>query len=114
MSYARVDILIDGYADEGLLKDRGIARYQPNIVLVRVDGAVMVVDPGTVERQHDLRAALDRFGVEVGHVTHVIHTHHHLDHTRNSGMFPDVPVIDAWATWHGCAYSKASPLCPSR
>lgn len=104
MNKPQVTILIDGFSDEANLKDHGTARYQPNIVLIRIDELVIIVDPGTVEKQSMIVDALAKHGVGVTDVTHVIHTHHHLDHNRNTGMFSDVPVIDAWAVWDGVDY----------
>lgn len=104
MPKVRLDVLIEGFADEASLKQHGTARYRPNIVLIRVDDLVIVVDPGTVEKQSDILDALKVRGVNVSDITHVIHTHHHLDHNRNSGMFADVPVVDAWAMWKGVDY----------
>lgn len=106
MTKATFSILIDGFADEANLASHDTARYQPNIVLVRVDELVIVVDPGTVEKQSLIADALARHGLKTTDVTHVIHTHHHLDHTRNAGMFADVPVIDAWAAWDGVDYDR--------
>ncbi len=106
MPKVRLDVLIEGFADESSLKQHGTARYQPNIVLMRVDDLVIIVDPGTVERQSDIADALAVQGLKVSDVTHVIHTHHHLDHSRNTGMFMDVPVIDAWAVWKGVDYDR--------
>ncbi|MEO6077916.1 MAG: MBL fold metallo-hydrolase [Candidatus Andersenbacteria bacterium] len=114
MNMPRVDILIDGFADEAKLADHGTARYRPNIVLIRVEGLVIVVDPGTVEKQSDITDALQKYGVQVSDVTHLVHTHHHLDHVRNAGMFKDISVIDAWAMWNGVDYStKKVELHPS-
>lgn len=104
MNTTQVSILIEGFADEANLKGHGTARYRPNIVLIRISDLVIIVDPGTVEKQSDIADALATHGIKISDVTHVIHTHHHLDHTRNSGMFSDVPVIDAWAAWSGVDY----------
>ena len=112
MNRPRINILVEGFADEANLADHRIARYRPNIVLVRVDDAIIIIDPGSVERQGDIVKALAKHGVSVHDITHVIHTHHHLDHTRNSGMFPNVPVIDAWATWNGVIYTTNPPELP--
>ncbi len=106
MNKPTVDILIEGFADEANLQEHGTARYQPNVVLIRVDNLVIVVDPGTVKKQHTIADALATQGLKVSDVTHIIHTHHHLDHTRNTGMFADIPVIDAWAVWDGVDYNN--------
>lgn len=112
MNSPQIDILIEGFADEANLADHGIARYRPNIVLIRAESAVVIVDPGVVERQHEIIYALARHGLAVHNITHVIHTHHHLDHTRNTGMFPNIPVIDSWATWTGVNFATAPPRLP--
>jgi glyoxylase-like metal-dependent hydrolase (beta-lactamase superfamily II) len=114
MNISKIDILIDGFCDEVHLADHNTARYRPNIVLIRVESLVIVVDPGAVEKQSDIAQALEKQGVHVSDVTHVIHTHHHLDHNRNTGMFADISVIDAWAIWNGVDYStKPVALHPS-
>lgn len=113
MQYIGVSILIDGFADEKNLKSHGTARYRPNIVLIQTGDATIVVDPGTVERQQDIVDALTAKDVALSDVTHVIHTHHHLDHNRNSGLFANVPVIDAWAMWRGTDYDTNPPVLPA-
>src|SRR5258708_6633257 len=105
MNKPEVSLLIEGFADEANLKGHGTARYQPNIVLIRIGELAVIIDPGTVEKQSMIADALARHGLKVSDVTHLIHTHHHLDHTRNAGMFVDIPVIDAWAMWSGVDYS---------
>ncbi len=112
MDKPRVNILTKGFADETNLVDRGAARYLPNIVLIRTESAVIVVDPGTVEKQSDIADALARHDVAVSDVTHVVHTHHHIDHNRNAGMFPDIPVIAEWATWSGVDYVTTAFVLP--
>jgi glyoxylase-like metal-dependent hydrolase (beta-lactamase superfamily II) len=112
MASAKVDLLIEGFADEAHLESRSHARYQPNIVLVQTEDCAIIVDPGTVTLQNEIATALDSVGLQVSDITHVVHTHHHLDHNRNAGMFPDVPVIDAWATWSGVDYAKGQVTLP--
>ncbi len=112
MGNATVDILIPGLADETKLEAEGHARYRPNIVLVRAEGYAIVVDPGTVDKQDEIATALGAAGLQTSDVTHVVHSHHHIDHTRNAGMFPDVPVVDAWATWSGTDYAKNEIALP--
>ncbi|MEW6534327.1 MAG: MBL fold metallo-hydrolase [Candidatus Auribacterota bacterium] len=72
--------------------------------LVLDEGITMVVDPGTVASQQVIRDALARFSLTPGDISHVCLTHTHLDHSRNTGMFPDAAVIDYWGTWHGPRY----------
>ena len=108
----RVDILIQGFVDESNLVSHGLAQYRPTITLIRASETTAIVDPGTVESQSEIASALAREGLTTANITHVIHTHHHLDHNRNTGMFPDVPVLDAWATWQGTNFITAAPPLP--
>jgi len=112
MDKPRIDILIEGFADEAKLADHGTARYRPNIVLVRTEGAVIVVDPGTVEQQNEIVDALAKCNVAVADVTHVVQTHHHIDHNRNAGMFPNIPFISALESWNGIDYTTTMPTMP--
>ena len=112
MSTPVVEILLEGFADEENLATHSVASYQPTISLVRTESVEIIVDPGTVQRQEEIVRALGRFNLAVSDITHIIHTHNHLDHVRNSGMFPDVPVIDSWATWQGSEFFRRAPSLP--
>lgn len=62
-----------------------------------------------------LVAGLRGHGLSVDQVTHVFVSHHHIDHTRNIGMFRDAVVIDSdsvytadrWAGHVGDGYEIA-------
>jgi glyoxylase-like metal-dependent hydrolase (beta-lactamase superfamily II) len=94
---ATVDVLIAGYVEE---TDAGESVH-PTVSLVRDGDLVIVVDPGILSDQALLTDALDARGLSVGDVTHVFVTHHHLDHTRNVGMFPTARVVDVDSVYDG-------------
>lgn len=98
---AMVDVLIAGHVEE---TEAGQSVH-PSVSLVRdhADGAdlVIVVDPGILADQGLLTDALAQYGVTADAVTHVFVTHHHLDHTRNVGMFPQARVVDVDSVYDG-------------
>lgn len=94
---ARVDILVTGYVREGT----GGAPVQGTISLVRSGDVVIVVDPGLLRDRGDLVAGLAQHQLEVGDVSHDFLTHHHVDHTRNIGMFARAVVVDVDSVYDG-------------
>jgi glyoxylase-like metal-dependent hydrolase (beta-lactamase superfamily II) len=94
---ATVDVLIAGHVEE---TDAGQSVH-PTVSLVRDSGLVVVVDPGILADPALLRDALATYGVAIDDVTHVFVTHHHLDHTRNVGMFPQALVVDVDSVYDG-------------
>jgi glyoxylase-like metal-dependent hydrolase (beta-lactamase superfamily II) len=98
---ATVDVLIAGHVED---TEAGQSVH-PTVSLVRDhDGdseLVIVVDPGILSDQALLTDALTGHGLSVGDVTHVFVTHHHLDHTRNVGMFPAARVVDVDSVYDG-------------
>lgn len=101
---ASVDLLVTGYvrpAEDG-------DAVQPTICLVRAGDRRIVVDPGMLADPGDLIRALEGFGLAPGEVTDVFLTHHHLDHTRNAGLFPAARVIDGSSIYQGDRWSEHS------
>jgi len=94
---ATVDVLIAGHVEE---TDAGQSVH-PSVSLVRDQDLVVVVDPGILSDPALLTDALAGHGLTVGDVTHVFVTHHHLDHTRNVGMFPTARVVDVDSVYDG-------------
>jgi glyoxylase-like metal-dependent hydrolase (beta-lactamase superfamily II) len=94
---ATVDVLIAGHVEE---TDAGQSVH-PSVSLVRDEDLVIVVDPGILSDQALLTDALAERGVTAESVTHVFVTHHHLDHTRNVGMFPTARVVDVDSVYDG-------------
>jgi glyoxylase-like metal-dependent hydrolase (beta-lactamase superfamily II) len=94
---ATVDVLITGFAEE---TDSGDSVH-PTVSLVRDGDLVIVVDPGILSDTTLLTDALAGHGLAVADVTHVFVTHHHIDHTRNIGMFPSARVVDVNSIYDG-------------
>jgi glyoxylase-like metal-dependent hydrolase (beta-lactamase superfamily II) len=66
-----------------------------------VDGdQLIVVDPGMAPSQSAISGPLRDLGFGAGHITDVVISHHHPDHTINVGMFPNARVHDHWAVYH--------------
>ena len=94
---AMVDVLIAGHVEETAAGQS----VHPSVSLVRDEDLVIVVDPGMLSDPGLLTDALRGHGVGTGDVTHVFVTHHHLDHTRNVGMFPTARVVDVDSVYDG-------------
>jgi glyoxylase-like metal-dependent hydrolase (beta-lactamase superfamily II) len=94
---ATVDVLVTGHVEE---TDAG-SSVHPTISLVRDGDLVVVVDPGILSDQALLTDALRGHGLALDDVTHVFVTHHHVDHTRNIGMFPRSVVVDVDSLYDG-------------
>jgi glyoxylase-like metal-dependent hydrolase (beta-lactamase superfamily II) len=94
---ATVDVLIAGHVEE---TDAGQSVH-PSVSLVRDRDLVIVVDPGILSDQALLTDALAARDLDPTDVTHVFVTHHHLDHTRNVGMFPRARVVDVDSVYDG-------------
>src|SRR5262245_22478170 len=94
---AMVDVLIAGHVEE---TEAGQSVH-PSVSLVRDRDLVIVVDPGMLADPALLTDALSGHGLTVGDVSHVFVTHHHLDHTRNVGMFPTARVVDVDSIYDG-------------
>lgn len=94
---AMVDVLIAGHVEE---TEAGQSVH-PSVSLVRDGDHVIVVDPGMLSDPALLTDALARHDLTAGDVTHVFVTHHHLDHTRNVGMFASARVVDVDSVYDG-------------
>jgi glyoxylase-like metal-dependent hydrolase (beta-lactamase superfamily II) len=94
---AMVDVLIAGHVEETAAGQS----VHPTVSLVRDQDVVVVVDPGMLSDQALLTDALADRGIGPDDVTHVFVTHHHLDHTRNVGMFPTARVVDVDSVYDG-------------
>lgn len=88
---ARLDVLHVGSVSPGV---------SSTVSLVRSGDAVIVVDPGMVERRSMILEPLASLGVGPGDVTDIVISHHHPDHTVNIALFPeDVRIHDHWAMY---------------
>lgn len=89
---ALLDVLCAGYAAD---------RVASTVVLVRDEGAVIVVDPGMVASRERILGPLAQLGVDPARVTDVVFSHHHPDHTLNAALFERARVHDFWAIYEG-------------
>jgi glyoxylase-like metal-dependent hydrolase (beta-lactamase superfamily II) len=94
---ATVDVLIAGHVEE---TEAGQSVH-PSVSLVRDEDLVIVVEPGILSDPALLVDALAEHDLSPEGVTHVFVTHHHLDHTRNVGMFPTARVVDVDSVYDG-------------
>jgi glyoxylase-like metal-dependent hydrolase (beta-lactamase superfamily II) len=94
---AEVKVLIPGYTSA----DSGDEKTCATISLVRDGDIVMVVDPGVLENQKMLIDKLKENGLTIDDVNYVFLTHSHLDHYRNTGMFPRAKVLEYFGIWEG-------------
>jgi glyoxylase-like metal-dependent hydrolase (beta-lactamase superfamily II) len=97
---AKLKILIEGCSNADSVAETGTEKTQPTVTLVKDDGIVMVVDPGTLESQQVLVDALKKENVSVEDVNTVCITHSHLDHYRNIGMFPNAKTLEFFGLWN--------------
>jgi glyoxylase-like metal-dependent hydrolase (beta-lactamase superfamily II) len=95
---ATVDVLVTGYVET---TDSGDSSVHPTVSLVRDGDLVVVVDPGILADPALITGALADQGLTADDVTHVFVTHHHIDHTRNVGMFPSAKVVDVDSVYDG-------------
>ncbi len=89
---ARVDVLCDGYAAD---------RVAGTVSLIRDGDAVIVVDPGMVANRSVILDPLGELGVDPDHVTDVVFSHHHPDHTLHAALFANARFHDHWAIYDG-------------
>jgi glyoxylase-like metal-dependent hydrolase (beta-lactamase superfamily II) len=92
-----VHVLHEGYARD----DGGEERVGSTVTLITDGSAVIVVDPGMVASRDGLLASLSGRGLAPRHVTDVVFSHHHPDHTVNAALFPAARIHDHWAIYDG-------------
>lgn len=89
---ARLDVIVEGYADE---------RVAGTVTVIRDGNAVIVVDPGMVADRSRILDPLTALGIGVDDVTDVVFSHHHPDHTLHAALFPRARFHDFQAIYHG-------------
>jgi glyoxylase-like metal-dependent hydrolase (beta-lactamase superfamily II) len=94
---ARLDVLCAGYAS---------GRVASTVVLIRDEGAVIVVDPGMVADRRRILDPMALLGVDPDRVTDVVFSHHHPDHTINAALFQRARVHDFWAIYAGDTWTS--------
>jgi glyoxylase-like metal-dependent hydrolase (beta-lactamase superfamily II) len=98
---ARVDVVLPG----SLTSTGG--GVVSSCTLIRDGDRVIVVDPGMAAGARAILDPLAALGVRPEHVTDVILSHHHPDHTMNAGQFPNAAVHDHWAIYRGTAWEDS-------
>lgn len=105
---ARVDVLLTGTLQPGV---------RSTCTLVRDGSLIAVIDPGLAPSAAALLDPLAALGLAASDVTDVVLSHHHPDHTRNAGLFPNAAVHDHWAVYRGEAWEarecEGAELSPS-
>jgi len=89
---ATVDVLIKGYETKTA---EGKDCYSSTTTLIKSDGKSIVVDPGQADPAI-LIIALEKHGLKPEDIDYVFLTHSHLDHSKNTAIFPNAKVVDAW------------------
>jgi glyoxylase-like metal-dependent hydrolase (beta-lactamase superfamily II) len=89
---ARLDVIVEGYADD---------RVAGTVSLIRDGAAVIVVDPGMVRDRAEILDPLAALGVSPDDVTDVVFSHHHIDHTLHAALFPRARFHDFMAIYQG-------------
>ena len=96
---AEVKILIKGYTSVDIKESE--EKTCPTITLIKDGGNIIITDPGVLESQEILKEKLREEGLSVDDVDFVFLTHSHLDHYRNTGMFPKAKVLEYFGIWDG-------------
>ena len=96
-STARLDILVEGYARP--------PHVAGTVSLIRDADRVIIVDPGMVANRDLILTPLRALGVSPEEVTDIIVSHHHLDHTVNIALFPQVPIHDFQSVIEGDTFT---------
>jgi glyoxylase-like metal-dependent hydrolase (beta-lactamase superfamily II) len=97
---ARLDVLCAGYAAD---------RVASTVVLIRDQGAVIVVDPGMVAGRQQILGPLAELGVDPASVSDVVFSHHHPDHTLNAALFERARFHDFWAIYQDDTWTDRPP-----
>lgn len=92
---ARVDVVL-----EGSLTSTG-GGVVSSCTLIRDGDRSIVVDPGMAPGAASILDSLAALSVRPEHVTDVVLSHHHPDHTLYAGLFPGAAVHDHWAIYRG-------------
>lgn len=98
---ADLEVVVAGYVRDG----GDVEHVQGTVTLIRDSDRIIVVDPGIMQSQSVLQHPLNARGIAATDVTHVFVTHHHIDHTRNIGMFPNATVVDGQSVYAGDVWS---------
>jgi glyoxylase-like metal-dependent hydrolase (beta-lactamase superfamily II) len=93
--------IVVGYVHDGGQK------VASSVVYVKDGDQHIVIDPGMVAAQSEILEPLSRLGVSHEHVTDVVISHHHPDHTMNVGLFGQARVHSGTAIYFGDQWDDA-------
>ena len=96
---AIVKVLIEGFTNAGSASKGEQEKTCPTISLVRDKNINIIVDPGVLDSQEILTKSLLREGLKINDINFVFITHSHIDHYRNTGMFPNAKIIEYFGIW---------------
>ncbi len=107
-----VEILVEGFS---LREASGIWHISSNIILVRDEGVLLLVDLGAPDQQQNLLDALHHLGITPGDIDVIVLTHLHIDHVGALGLFPDTNIIvpEGTATGSRLRFCNPTTLRPS-
>src|SRR5262249_43247289 len=80
----------DSWSIETLLPG---SRMQAAVTLLRKDEMFVLVDTGWPRTRAQLVSALSTLGTQPHQITHVLHTHLHVDHAANHPIFSEAVLL---------------------
>jgi glyoxylase-like metal-dependent hydrolase (beta-lactamase superfamily II) len=87
---AEFRILFTGYVGD---------RVAGTVSFVRDGDVRVIIDPGMVPEPSAILVALQGLVDSPDHITDVVFSHHHPDHTLNAALFPRARFHDFWAIY---------------
>jgi len=99
---AEAKVIIRGYTNADSAHNSEQESTACTTTLIRDNDVIALVDLGVMNNQQVLKKALNREGLKYEDITHIFLTHSHIDHSRNTGIFPaQIPVVEFWGVWTG-------------
>lgn len=79
----------------------GARSLSTSVFVIESGGKVLLGDPGIVRRGEwpKIMDKLKGMGITPKDVDYVWISHHHPDHVRHLGVFPNAPLVDFWSTY---------------
>lgn len=97
-----IDVLLPGFPGKA---DRGFLGWC-NVLALRIQGSVVVIDTGSYGDRPMLLGALAAKGIEPQTVNKIMITHLHFDHCLNTDIFPKAEIVISAKEWE---YAYADP-----
>lgn len=79
----------------------GARSVSSSVFVIQSGGKVLIGDPGIVRKGEwpKIMQKLADMGIKPSDVDYVWIDHHHPDHIRHLGAFPDAPLLDFWSIY---------------